>query len=176
MRRCSTLLALAACIACGVDRGGSEVIRRDGEPDAITVSATDPELVAARARAQQTYPQFLQMLVAPDSSDREVAVKLIFSRGDTVEYLWVDELDLTGGVLVGRVANVPVELKSIAYGDSVRVNPQHVADWMLVREELLVGGFTSRVYRQRMTAAERVRYDSAQGYRIDDSIVLPDGA
>jgi uncharacterized protein YegJ (DUF2314 family) len=67
----------------------------------------------------------------------------------------------------GVVANEPVDLKRIRLGERVTVPLESVSDWMAVDRGRLIGGYTIRALRDRMTSDERILFDRDLGFVIE---------
>ena len=74
--------------------------------------------------------------------------------------LWlVTDPTFDGTVFRGKVANDPLHLTNLARGQSVTVKTSDMSDWMVVDDKRIRSGYTVRILRNRMTAAERQNFD-----------------
>jgi uncharacterized protein YegJ (DUF2314 family) len=48
----------------------------------------------------------------------------------------------------------------------VDFEPSYISDWMYIEDGYLVGGYTTRVIRDRMTPKERTAYDAQAPYKF----------
>ena len=53
-------------------------------------------------------------------------------------------------------------------GQRLTCTPEEASDWMIIQDNRLVGGYTIRALRKRMTPEERARDDKTLSFEIDD--------
>jgi uncharacterized protein YegJ (DUF2314 family) len=143
------------------------VTRRPGEPDVYWTAEADAEMQAAIARARDTIQQFVARLSAPPAGQTFTAVKAAFELGEAVEHVWLTDVRYRDGAFVGTVSNVPLGARGVKAGDRVAVPLARVSDWMAVERGRLVGGYTIRVLRGRMSAEERRAFDAQVDFVVD---------
>ena len=68
----------------------------------------------------------------------------------------------------GLVNNNPEKTIAVKYGDTVIVRRNEISDWMYLDNNVLVGGYTIRVIRNKMSKEERIRMDKEAGFIIKD--------
>ena len=76
-------------------------------------------------------------------------------------------MSFDGRQFEGTISNDPTIVKTVKSGDVVKVEKNAVEDWMYVEKRKLVGGYTVRVLRDRLSAAERKALDDSLPYKID---------
>ena len=155
----SLLTAAAACddrSATGKGSGGVMMVKDD-----------DPQMTAAIAKARETIPQFISALQLPSPSQTDFTIKVGFAEDGDTEYMWVTPVTYDGTRFNGKLDNEPVQVRNVKLGDAVSVEPARVADWMYVDSGKLVGGYTLRVLRDRMTPEQRRRYDESRPFKIE---------
>lgn len=160
--RLVAVLLVSGTLACD-DR--STVAKRTG--GVMAVKNDDPEMTAAMSRAQETLPQFISALRLPSPSQSDFTIKVGFTDAGDTEYMWVTPVTYDGTKFNGKLDNDPVQVRNVKLGDAVSVEPNRVADWMYVDDGKLVGGYTLRVLRDRMTPAQRRRYDESRPFKIE---------
>jgi uncharacterized protein YegJ (DUF2314 family) len=144
------IFALAAAPLLALATAPLAALAQD-EPDIVEVDADDPEMNAAKAEAQRTLPQFLAFLANPPAGSGDFVIK--FPLGGW-EHIWVSDVVRRGQVLVGRLANDPVE-KDHAIGDEVSVPLAEVSDWAWRDADgVMQGHFTTRVLLSRIDPEE----------------------
>jgi uncharacterized protein YegJ (DUF2314 family) len=126
----------------------------------------DPGMAAAKAAAAATLPEFLRRLAAPGVNPEESAVKAAFPVPGGTEHVWIGRIRYEDGEFVGTLDNEPRADIGVQAGNIVRVQQSQVSDWKLVEHGQLVGGFTIRYFRDRMSARERAALDAALPFRI----------
>jgi uncharacterized protein YegJ (DUF2314 family) len=87
------------------------------------------------------------------------------TRGDQVEHIWLADLDFSRPKPRGVVANEP-KIQGLRFKHPVDFDPAYVSDWMYVDNGTLVGGYTTRVLRKRLTPEERKELDARVPYRF----------
>jgi uncharacterized protein len=139
-------------------------------------SGDDEEVAQASVLARRTFRYFWRELswerrrIVPafDSA----CVKLPFEGSGKVEHMWIDEVDFDGDNVSGVLLNEPNEGGSVHRGDRVESPLARLGDWMLAGDAVL-GAFTVRVLRSRMSAVEREDHDAAWGLPFGDASEIP---
>jgi uncharacterized protein YegJ (DUF2314 family) len=132
----------------------------------LQVGVDDAEMGEAIARARATLPEFLRVLAEPQPGHRDFAIKGFFP--DLGEHMWVSDPAHMDGQLVGRLGNHPATPGKLRLGDEVRVPEDRVTDWKYVQHDVLIGGYSIRVLRNRMDEDSRRDLDSRLDFRILD--------
>lgn len=133
----------------------------------IMVDEKDPEMDAVIVEARSHVSEFVVALQSPQEGDRLFSVKTPIRDGEQVEHFWVGDIRYDGTTFTGILANDPEVVRGHKLGEVVSVVPRDISDWMFVRNDRLVGGYSVRLLRKRMTPAERTRWDSEVDFRID---------
>ncbi len=122
----------------------------------------DPEMYAAIRNAQGSFTAFAAELA--DDRSRVVpmidvaVVKAMFSdshRSATIEHMWVEDLEIHGGMISGTLVDDPTKLRGISSGQRVTFPSECVSDWVLVTECGARGGFTLPIILKRLSRDER---------------------
>jgi uncharacterized protein YegJ (DUF2314 family) len=132
----------------------------------IDVDANDPEMLATMRKARAELPQFLEAVQHHDRSSHNFAVKLPFADGKQKEYIWLGEPAFENGKWYGTVDNTPEYTHAVKEGERVAFDTANVADWNYTRNGELVGGYSVRLLRNRMTREERAEFDKSTGWII----------
>ena len=162
LRVAAALLLLTAAVACD-DRSA----KGKGAGGVMMVKDDDPEMGAAMAKARETLPQFISALQLPSPAQSDFTIKVGFTDGGDTEYMWVTPVTYDGTKFNGKLDNQPVQVRNVKHGDPVSVEPARVADWMYVEDGKLVGGYTLRILRDRMTPEQRRKYDESRTFKIE---------
>jgi len=143
--------------------------------DVKWVSSNDTEMNAAIQEAKKTLPLFIQAFQSPTPTQTWFAIKVAFPFGDSGsnEHMWVSKLSLSENQFEGILANEPVDIKDMHFGDRVTVDVQDISDWMIIDDGRLLGGFTIHVLRNRTNGDERKQFDAEFGYLIPGRPELP---
>ena len=120
---------------------------------------------AAICEAKANFKQFLDAFLNPTGQQRSFLVKVVFDEGEEREHIWLADLNFLGGKPTGVVANEP-KLPSLRFKQRVEFEPSYISDWMFIDDGHLVGGYTTRVIRDRMTLKEREAFDAEAPYKF----------
>lgn len=124
--------------------------------DKITISADDPQLMAAQAEAKKQWPEFMRAF-KERGKDQYFAVKGRILEGDKGEYLWLQVSDMDDKLVHGKLDNDPETLKKVARGADLHIPIAEVDDWLYstipakgesAGKEEIKGGFTLRLFDQ----------------------------
>ncbi|MBL9149475.1 MAG: DUF2314 domain-containing protein [Phycisphaerae bacterium] len=136
----------------------------------VNVDAEDKAMNAAIAEAKRTLPTFLRAWERPKPNQESFLLKVEFFGDDdeaTPEHIWIADLAYEGDDLVGTVANEP-QTPGLSYLQRVTIEDlECVTDWMYIENGRLVGGFTTRAIRNRLSPKERAAFEKAVPYRFD---------
>jgi uncharacterized protein YegJ (DUF2314 family) len=131
--------------------------------DVRSVASDDAEMLAAINKARSSIREFFDALTHPKPGQESFLLKVAFTQGDQVEHLWLADLDLSAAKPKGVVASEP-QLKKLRFKQTVEFDPAYISDWMYVDHGKLVGGYTIRLLRERMTTEKRKTFDSSVPY------------
>jgi uncharacterized protein YegJ (DUF2314 family) len=166
-RRLCATLTLTLALELSACHRGNAVLRRPNQPDAVSVASTDTEMNQAMAQARASLTDFRQAVRNPGSSKSKFSMKVKVADGEAIEYIWVAEPALVGQGFRGRVANEPIEVRTVSVGQSVEFQPEQVSDWMYLEDGVLRGGFTIRVLLDRVSPEERARMLRSFTFRME---------
>ena len=128
-------------------------LRRPFYAPVITVDSEDPAMEAAVAEARKRWPEFVAAFEhRPADDEAPFLVKAPFGEGDAVEFIWVKVTGIENDMIYGTLGNEPVDVPSLQEGDRVTVHTADVNDWLCVKNEQPVGGFTIQVLNDRAKA------------------------
>jgi uncharacterized protein YegJ (DUF2314 family) len=133
----------------------------------ISIPANDRGMAAAIAKARQSFRQFIDTFSHPKPGQNAFLVKMAFDSPSGTEHLWLADLDLSAAKPTGVIADVPTR-PDLQFKQRVEIDFTRLSDWMYVEDGKLVGGYTIRLLRERMTPAERKEADAAMPFRIED--------
>lgn len=136
------------------------------DPMSITAQSFDPQMEEAANAARTTLTNFTAALFAPHSNQGYFAVRARLESGGSWQFLWLTQPRFDGEVFQGTIAESPY-LKGLSLREVVKVPQSKIVDWMYVEDGKLVGGYSLRLARSRMTDQERRAYDSRIPYRME---------
>lgn len=133
----------------------------------IPFESQDSGMNQAIEQARRTLPKFLDAFSHPTGDQASFLLKVRFQSGGENEHIWLADLDLSKSRLQGTIANEP-KLRGLAFMQRVTFRMSDVSDWMYVQSGYLVGGYTTRLIRSRLSAQERAAMDSETPFKIRD--------
>lgn len=124
--------------------------------DIIEVRDMDAEMNAAIVQATRTLGDFKTALINADTTFDSFSVKIKVDReGGGAEHIWIGAIELKGDTLSGLVTSTPEYTTEYSLWQPVIVDPNDISDWMYIRNDTLVGGYTLRVLYERMSDTEK---------------------
>lgn len=160
------VVVLFLLLACKGQNGYVSKNENNGD-HVYTVESEDEAMNKAVKKAIKTFPEFLKAFNTPDSSNGNFTVKRKFAYDDGFEHMWLTDLHYEGDKLIGILDSDPVHISWIKPGDSLEIKIDSVSDWMYIRNNRLVGGYTIRVLHDKMSEAEKKEFASQLPFEID---------
>jgi len=152
-----SILALCVVVGCG---------KRPVADPVIPVSADDPQMNAAIEKARTTVPTFINALRAP-KKNAGFSVKMAFIDGKHTEHMCLDAVRYDGKQFHGTVNNDPENVSNVKLGDQASIDASKISDWMYIENRKLVGGYTIRVLRDKLTGKEREEFDKGVPFIVE---------
>jgi uncharacterized protein YegJ (DUF2314 family) len=165
------LVALPLFFGCqSEDQEFGQTVERDDLPMIAYVDDDSPEMIAAIEKARSTVAQFTIALANPKAAQSSFAVKLAVVDNENVEHIWIMPVRHHNAQFVGKINNEPERVTTVKSGDEVTVAEDKITDWMYVDNGRLVGGFTLRVLRSKMTEDDGYEFDRSVPFVIADDL------
>ncbi len=162
------VVAFLLVSSCGQDdQGTREIVARDGQPDVHMVSIDDPEMNSAMEQARASVTTFITSLQNPGQNQTHFSVKAKVVDGDQTEHIWLYDVSYDGNQFLGKIGNNPLNVKNVSLGDEIALLPSEISDWLIVEDQKLVGGYTLRVLRNRLSEDERKKFDENLTFTIE---------
>ena len=133
----------------------------------VQVSSDDARMNAAIAKARATVGTFVRALRAPKASQWRFSIKVKISEADAREHFWLSDVRYDGSVFSGKIANDPDVVTTVEFGQAVSARPAEISDWMYVDHGKLVGGYTTRVLRDRLSPSDRAEFDRSVPFKVE---------
>ncbi len=136
---------------------------RNGASAAVHEPVEDIGMNVATRQAQSTMQMFigkLKQLNQPQAAPSFFSVRARLGTDISYEDLWLSELNFDGTIFRGRLDNEPATLRGYKPGDVVEVLAKEVRDWVIVENGQVLGGYTLREQRGRMTMQEQQAFDA----------------
>lgn len=126
-------------------------------------SSEDPEYQQTIQDARNTLDQF-RTLLPPDGSPRfDALVKIKIVDGGNSAFMWLSGTRMDGDHFAAELFEVPGTFQKHSVGDTLKVAPDTLLDWMVNDGGVLHGGFSLRYHRARLRDSEKPAYDAHIG-------------
>lgn len=122
---------------------------------------------AAIVEAKSSIGIFFENFAEPKPGQKSFLLKVAVDAQDSIEHIWLADLDFASRPLSGTVAN-ETNLPGVGFMDRLSFEPPQISDWMFIENGYLVGGFTMRLIRSQMSPLEREEFDKGLPYKIKD--------
>ena len=130
----------------------------------VSIDWNDKEMNDSISKARESLGQFIVALADTSSKFSRFSIKQSFEIFDGDEHIWLSHVKLVNNQLVGVIDNIPGSINNIELGDTIVIDKTRVSDWIYIVDSTLVGGFTTKLLRKRMTVKERKKFDEETGY------------
>ncbi|GGG51901.1 DUF2314 domain-containing protein [Epilithonimonas arachidiradicis] len=140
-------------------------IERGEEPMIFSLSEDDKEMNSAIELANKTLEDFDKALKF--SENEKFALKIRYDVDDKSEHIWAVNIEKIDDDYFGIIDNLPNSVTDIKLTDKVKIDKDKISDWMFSKKGKLVGGFTIRVIRNRMSELEKEKFDKEFILSID---------
>jgi len=162
----SVLLGLLSAVSgCGQYRPSGEVPR---ETDlAVAVPREDASIEAAVQQARETLDRFIKRLSAPGPGEGDFSIKVAVQDGEVTHHMWLQDVAFEGSRFRGILGPDAAGMKIHGPGERVDVDRSSVEDWMYVAGGKLVGGFSLRAIREKLSGTARERFDKSMWFKFD---------
>jgi uncharacterized protein YegJ (DUF2314 family) len=140
------------------------------DPNARSFRANSPDLSAATREARDRLPFFLARVQHPLATQNTASAKVRLLEGTREEQMWLSDLSLDGKLLHGRLNDTPVAMTRLHANDTLSVPVADLTDWLIMDSSRLCGGYSLRVVRRFLPAAQQARFDktfSPRGFASD---------
>jgi uncharacterized protein YegJ (DUF2314 family) len=160
-----TILLCGLLLACQSEPKFRKV---NGEYPAEKYAFTDVDMNNVILLARKTLNQFDQALTNRDSTQTVFAVKALFDTQNGGEHIWLTEIIKKGGQYSGIINNVPEATREVKLGDTVLVTKDRISDWMYIQNGKLIGGYTIRVTRNKLSESGQKLFDEESGFIVEN--------
>ncbi len=176
MRRFLSVVIMGAALlaaGCGKSDSGKyssmgKPVKGDPDDPVYSFEGDDADMNAAVAKARDTIGTFISALENRKPSQTYFGVKKPYRTSDKdYEHIWIDHVSYDGAQFHGTIGNLPANVPELKMGQKVAVLRGEISDWMIVENRRLLGGYTIRVMRDKMSPQERTEFDKEIGLTID---------
>jgi uncharacterized protein YegJ (DUF2314 family) len=140
-------------------------------PGVVHVASDDERMNWAIEKARLTLDYFRDSLLNPRSGQSYFAVKVKITDQGEDEYIWLTTPSFDEeGNLFGVVGNKPQFITTVKENQEIGIDADHIADWMILENERLIGGYTIRAIRDGLQENEVAGFDKSTGLHIDEGV------
>jgi uncharacterized protein YegJ (DUF2314 family) len=117
----------------------------------------DEEILQIAEDARDTLPGFFRHLIRPGTGEKQFCVKYPFAMDNNsgMEQVWLTGIYFKNGKYHGVLANSPRQLSSIKKGDTVTFEADSITDWMYVRGDKIIGGYSIKYLLEKIPVNQR---------------------
>lgn len=120
--------------------------------------------------AQQTFDDFKLALSMKDTTTTNFMIQQKFPipKSELKEGIWVSDIVNNNDTLKGVVNSQVQYIKELKMGDTIIIDPTKIGDWMYYKADKMIGGFTIKYLRNKMTPEQRATYDEQFKVKFED--------
>ncbi len=157
------ILGFLRCINSKMDK-----TERTAEPTIYSTSDNDEEVNNAIDLARKNLKEFDSAFKIRSYDAGTIALKIKFPTKIGYEHIWVTQIHSKLGSYNGVIDNLPENAKDVKLGNRIKIDKDDITDWMFGRNGKLVGGYTLRAFRNRLTKHEKKDFDAQFSLKIDN--------
>ena len=143
--------------------------------ESAPVVFNDGSLDEGIKEANASFPLFLKVL-REGVGIMNASLKMAFPHDEPgeVEHIWIENLQFIGDELHGKVANDPINVQYLKYGDEVTVVSERVSDWRYSKDGLIYGGWSMYdALLPLLNANQLAELEKALGGKFSEKPLLP---
>jgi uncharacterized protein YegJ (DUF2314 family) len=153
-----SVLIFSLLVVCSTFAQTSKT-ERAGEPNIYYVEGEDKAMNEAIKKSRQAFGGFLKAFKNKTINQSSFSVKMPFAAGDSDEHIWLGNISLIDDKLTGEINNLPENIQGLEPGDIIEIDQKKISDWFYIDNGKLIGGYTIRVLRGRMSPSEKEEFD-----------------
>lgn len=142
--------------------------KRTAEPAIYSISDNDEEMNNAIDLARKNLKEFDTAFNDRSYDPGTISLKIKFSTKIGYEHIWVSQIRLELGSYYGLIDNLPRNAKDVKLGKRIKIDKDDITDWMFGRNGKLIGGYTLRAFRNRLSKHEKRDFDTRFFLTIGD--------
>jgi uncharacterized protein YegJ (DUF2314 family) len=164
---CVFVILSGVVIGCGKGDPASSPESGDAKHSAGKAIDDDTRMKHATEKARRTVKQFIGALQKPSATVEQFSFRMMFTDGKNRDDIWLNDVTYDGSKFHGVVGFDSNMVRDVKRGQKVSVEPGKISDWMYVENGKLVGGYTIRAERERLSPEEKAQFDMSNPYAID---------
>lgn len=155
-----------------------KVRKRANQPDVFDVQNEDDKMNWAMEKSRLTVHYFEKCLKQPNPNQQYFSIKVKIEDEGKIEHIWLTEPNFDDeGNLFGLVGNEPIDVKNVKLHQKIGIKNNLISDWMIIENGRLIGGYTIRAMRDKLSGQALMNFDKGLGGMIVDDgedYFLPD--
>ncbi len=84
------------------------------------------------------------------------------------EGIWIGNIFTVNDTLKGVVNSQPQYTKLVKLNDTVTIDESKISDWMYYKADKMIGGYTIKYIRSKLSDAEKVEFDKQYKVKFED--------
>ncbi|RLZ07801.1 DUF2314 domain-containing protein [Faecalibacter macacae] len=163
------LTLFATILSCNQAEDTKELEKKLDQKGISLIQYDDEEMNKAIKDARLTFDDFKEQIENPEDKYFAVKIGILYPGGK--EHLWIVDVIKENGKYFGRVDNEPEYTDDVKLNDIIEIPLNLISDWMIIDgDQLIGGGYTLKLIRDRMTPQERIVFDKESNLNFQDSI------
>lgn len=117
----------------------------------------------------KTFGEFTKAFIdkKPGTTNFFVKEKFVANTGQE-EHLWISDITSKNDTLYGVVNSQPKVTNEVKLNDTIKIDPSKITDWMFYRNDTLIGGYSVKYERSKLSDVEKKKFDEQYGVTIPD--------
>jgi uncharacterized protein YegJ (DUF2314 family) len=123
----------------------------------MQVEQIDEEILQIAEDARNTLPSFFRHLNRPGAGEEQFCVKYPFAADNDggIEQVWLTSIYFKNGYYYGVLASSPILISGIKKGDKVTFEADNITDWMYMRNDRIIGGYSIKYLLEKIPDNQR---------------------
>ena len=120
--------------------------------------------------AQQTLDDFKLAYSMKDTTTTNFMLqeKFEIQNAKAKEGIWIGNIFTDNDTLKGVVNSQPQYTKLVKLNDTVTIDESKISDWMYYKADKMIGGYTIKYIRSKLSDAEKVEFDKQYKVKFED--------
>lgn len=162
----------------GKNEKADNVRQRKNQPDVFDIQNEDDRMNWAMQKSRLTLHYFEKCLRQPNPNQQYFSIKVKIEDQGKIEHIWLNEPNFDDeGNLYGLVGNEPIDVRNVKLHQKIGIKNNLISDWMIIENGRLIGGYTIRAMRDKLSGQALMNFDKGLGGMIVDDgedYFLPD--
>jgi uncharacterized protein YegJ (DUF2314 family) len=121
----------------------------------MQVDHADEEILQIAEDARNTLPNFFRHLNRAGIGEKNFCIKYPFETDNGTEQVWISGISFKEGMYHGVLVSSPRQLNGMKRGDTVSFDADSITDWMYVRGDKIIGGYSIKYLLEKIPENQR---------------------